>query len=128
MFTQGTPAANLLPMIPQVHWDLVESAKQGNRQAFSDLFEVHGRHIYSVCLRLLGSVPAAELLTRDIFIEAFRNLDAISDDTAFAKWLDQLAGRSILASQRDAAGERSGEQVGSDRHLTLYGEQDLAIS
>ena len=114
MLARATPAANLLPPIPQVRWGLVESAKQGDRQAFSDLFKAHGTRIYSVCLRLLGCVPAAEIVTRDIFIEAFSNLDAMSDDAAFAKWLDRRVGGSILASQQGAAGDRSGQQVGSN--------------
>ena len=110
MVSLATPAADLLPLIPQVHWDLVESAKQGDRQAFSDLFEAHGRRIYSLSLRLLGSVPAAEILTRDIFIEAFSNLDAMSDDAASAKWLDRRVGARL----QHGADRHTGQQVGSN--------------
>jgi len=82
----------------------VEGAKEGHEQAFFGLFELHRRRVYSLCLRLIGSVPEAEELTRDIFMEAFRKLNAMGDDAAFSKWLYHNAVNAVLMrlQQRNA--------------------------
>ena len=84
---------------------LIERAKKGEQQAFVSLFQAHSRRIYTLSLRLAGSVPAAEKLTRDIFVEAFSNLNAVYDDDAFAAWLYHHAAKTVIANQRGRSAE-----------------------
>ena len=79
---------------------LIERAKKGEQQAFVSLFQAHSRRIYTLSLRLAGNVSAAEKLTRDIFVEAFSNLDAVYDDDAFAAWLYHHAAKTVIANQQ----------------------------
>ena len=58
---------------------LLARAKAGDRQALSALYHEHAGRIYSLSLRVTKKdVNAAENLTRDIFVEAFTGLDAVS--------------------------------------------------
>jgi RNA polymerase sigma-70 factor (ECF subfamily) len=84
---------------------LIERAKKGEQQAFVSLFQAHSRRIYTLSLRLAGSVPAAEKLTRDIFVEAFSNLNAVYDDDAFAAWLYHHAAKAVIANQQGRSPE-----------------------
>jgi hypothetical protein len=84
---------------------LIERAKKGEQQAFVSLFQAHSRRIYTLSLRLAGSVPAAEKLTRDIFVEAFSNLHAVYDDDAFAAWLYHHAAKTVIANQQGRSPE-----------------------
>jgi len=63
---------------------LLARAKAGDWQALSALYHEHAGRIYSLSLRVTEDVNAAENLTRDIFVEAFTGLDAVTDDAAFA--------------------------------------------
>jgi len=78
----------------------VDRAKEGEKQAFLDLFGAHANRVYSVSLRLVGNVAAAENLTRDIFIEAFSRLDAIRDDATFGRWLYYSAVKALVARKQ----------------------------
>jgi DNA-directed RNA polymerase specialized sigma24 family protein len=84
---------------------LIERAKKGEQQAFVSLFQAHSGCIYTLSVRLAGSVPAAEKLTRDIFVEAFSNLNAVHDDDAFAAWLYHHAAKTVIANQRGGSPE-----------------------
>jgi hypothetical protein len=106
--TLAVPTANFLPQAKgscsEPEPEFVEGGKEGHEQAFFGLFELHRRRVYSLCLQLIGSVPEAEELTRDIFMEAFRKLNALGDDAAFSKWLYHNAVNAVLMRlhQRDA--------------------------
>jgi RNA polymerase sigma-70 factor, ECF subfamily len=76
---------------------LVERAKKGEQEAFLSLFQTHARRIYTLSLRLTGNITAADNLTQDVFIEAFRGLDAVSDDEAFAALLYRQAATTMIA-------------------------------
>lgn len=75
---------------------LVERARKGDQQAFLGLYQNHSRRIYNMSLRLAESLSEAENLTRDIFVEAFHNLDAIGDEQEFSTWLYRRAAREIV--------------------------------
>ncbi len=77
---------------------LLARAKAGDRQALSALYHEHAGRIYSLSLRVTKKdVNAAENLTRDIFVEAFTGLDAVSHDAAFAARLYRYAAKKLLA-------------------------------
>ncbi len=101
LVTLALPAAHRLAererLLSQRDLGLVDRAKEGEKQAFLGLFEAHASRIYSVSLRLVGKVAAAETLTRDIFIEAFSRLDAIRDDATFGRWLYYSAAKTLVA-------------------------------
>jgi DNA-directed RNA polymerase specialized sigma24 family protein len=84
---------------------LIERSKKGEQQACVSLFQAPSRRIYTLSLRLAGNVSAAEKLTRDIFVEAFSNLDAVYDDDAFAAWLYHHAAKTVIANQQGRSPE-----------------------
>ncbi len=76
-----------------------------------------------------GSVPAAEKLTRDIFVEAFSNLNAVYDDDAFAAWLYHHAAKTVIANQQGRSPEVSGRPlvVGESFSEVQSGTEELSL-
>ncbi|HSB27722.1 MAG TPA: sigma factor, partial [Pyrinomonadaceae bacterium] len=54
---------------PQTDYELAQKAAQGDMAAFENLYERHNRRVYSLCLRMTGSVSEAEDLAQEVFIQ-----------------------------------------------------------
>lgn len=110
--TKLFPAATGSPRESPV--ELVKRAKKGDARACFELFEAHSKRVYSLTLQLTADMAAAEDLTENIFIETFRRLEAICDDTDFATTLYRRAANAALVwhtkhvAMRENAGHRAG--------------------
>jgi RNA polymerase sigma-70 factor (ECF subfamily) len=56
----------------------------------------HGAAIHRHCLRVLRSRSLADDVHQTVFVEAFRDLDTVSDRTAFRPWLYAIANHRCL--------------------------------
>ncbi len=79
---------------------LVARARAGDRAAFDALYRRHVDRVYAVCLRMVGEVNAAEQLTQDAFVRAWRGLGSFRGDSAFTSWLHRLAVNAVLEDGR----------------------------
>ena len=135
---------------------IVERMSRGDAAALADLYDRHGRAVFSLAVRILSDHGEAEDLTQDVFAEAWRN--AARYDPArgvVAAWLmvttrtraiDRLRGRRVrpgVATENEARrldaipdAAPSVEMVVADRQMTgrvrdalagLPAEQRLAL-
>src|SRR5580704_14394798 len=86
--------------VPSVDSNLLSRAKNGDRDAFATLFDLHKRKVYSLCLRMTGDVVEAEDLTQDVFIQVFRKLATFRGDASFSTWLYRVAVNTVLMELR----------------------------
>lgn len=83
-----------LTMFPAGHASedarLVRAARNGDARAFAGLYERYARVIHGV---LLARAPRAEVedLVQDVFLAAWKRLDALRDPAAFGGWLAMIA-------------------------------------
>jgi RNA polymerase sigma-70 factor (ECF subfamily) len=49
-------------------------AQQGDTHAFEELYRIHKRRVYALCLRMLGSVQEAEDMTQEAFLLLYRKI------------------------------------------------------
>jgi RNA polymerase sigma-70 factor (ECF subfamily) len=75
-------------------------AQAGDQQAFARLYSLHKRHIYSLCLRMVGNVAEAEDLTQEAFLQLHRKIGTFRGDSAFSTWLHRLAINVVLMRMR----------------------------
>ena len=102
------PAATVPPDIAVVHRVLPDSgvigvllrAQNGDHQAFAELYSLHKRKIYSLCLRMVGNVAEAEDLTQEAFLQLHRKIATFRGDSAFSTWLHRLAINVVLMHLR----------------------------
>ena len=112
-------------------------AQAGDHHAFAQLYSLHKRRIYSLCLRMVGSVAEAEDLTQEAFLQLHRKIATFRGDSAFSTWLHRLATNVVLMHLRKkglqvisldeamepAQEERAGRSFGG-ADLTLAGAID----
>jgi len=80
--------------------DLLARAQAGDHQAFAQLYSLHKRRIYSLCLRMVGNVAEAEDLTQEAFLQLHRKIATFRGDSAFSTWLHRLAINVVLMQLR----------------------------
>lgn len=80
--------------------DVLTRAQAGDHYAFAQLYALHKRRIYSLCLRMVGNVAEAEDLTQEAFLQLHRKIATFRGDSAFSTWLHRLAINVVLMHLR----------------------------
>jgi len=70
--------------------ELVRSAREGNREAYSELIRRYQKHIYALACALVADRDEAEDISQEAFLRAWLNLDMLSDPAKFAPWLRRI--------------------------------------
>ncbi|MBU0472697.1 MAG: RNA polymerase sigma factor [Bacteroidetes bacterium] len=79
---------------------LIKSAKQGKKNAYRELCNINLKKIYNIAVRFLLSEKVAEIITQDIFIEAWDNLRFLREEQSFEVWLKSIAIYRLLDETR----------------------------
>lgn len=83
-----------------VEADALTRAQAGDHHAFAQIYALHKRRIYSLCLRMVGNVAEAEDLTQEAFLQLHRKIATFRGDSAFSTWLHRLAINVVLMHLR----------------------------
>lgn len=75
-------------------------AQNGDHHAFAQLYSLHKRRIYSLCLRMVGNTAEAEDLTQEAFLQLHRKIATFRGDSAFSTWMHRLAINVVLMHLR----------------------------
>ncbi len=101
--------------------EIVERAKQGDREAFGVLVHRYQGRAYRLALRVLRDEEQARDAVQDSFLKAYRSIDRFEGRSSFYTWLYRLVmNRCIDQKRRD--------KLKSDRHVEWEEErmQDAA--
>lgn len=82
--------------------ELVGRAREGDADAFEALVRLHTPQLYRLLARMLGSASAAEDVTQECFIRAWRALPNFRGEARFSTWLYRIAvneGNRFLARE-----------------------------
>jgi RNA polymerase sigma-70 factor (ECF subfamily) len=82
----------------------VARARSGDVAAFEGLYREHVGRVYGLCLRMTGQPAAAEDLTQDTFVSAWKSLPGYEGRSSFSTWLHRIAVNAVLASRRGPRG------------------------
>jgi RNA polymerase sigma-70 factor, ECF subfamily len=113
--------------------EVLARAQAGDHQAFAQLYSLHKRRIYSLCLSMVGSVAEAEDLTQEAFLQFHRKIGTFRGESALSTWLHRLAINVVLMHLRkkglqlislDETMEPSPDQ----RPGRSFGAPDLSLS
>ena len=94
------PARQHAPAAGNADAEVLARAQAGDHQAFAQLYSLHKRRIYSLCLRMVGNVAEAEDLTQEAFLQLHRKIATFRGDSAFSTWLHRLAINVVLMHLR----------------------------
>lgn len=98
--------------------DLIKRAQRGEEAAFAELFEMHKRRVYAICLRVTRSVADAEDLTQEAFLKVFRGIASFRGESTFSTWLHRLVVNEVLMHIR----KKRLPQVSLDEPSTTRGD------
>jgi RNA polymerase sigma-70 factor (ECF subfamily) len=84
-------AANVGIRLDDADAALVARAKAGDREAFEQLVRCHAHRVYAVARRLGLPCDAAEEVTQEAFLRAWRGIGSFRGDARFFTWLYRIA-------------------------------------
>jgi RNA polymerase sigma-70 factor (ECF subfamily) len=113
--------------------DALTRAQAGDHKAFAQLYSLHKRRIYSLCLRMVGNIAEAEDLTQEAFLQLHRKIATFRGDSAFSTWLHRLAINVVLMQLRKKglsliSLDEAMEPVPEEGPGRSFGAPDLALS
>ncbi|MBN2485126.1 MAG: RNA polymerase sigma factor [Bacteroidales bacterium] len=73
-----------------IHRDIVELSKAGNRKAQYQLYKLYSRAMFNICCRMLNSFEEAEDILQESFAEAFNKLGSFRFESTFGAWLKRI--------------------------------------
>ncbi len=76
---------------------LVARARDGDREAFGTLVDMHVERVYRIAYRFGWDQADAEDIVQDAFIRAFDRLRSLRSDADFGPWLYRIAVNECLA-------------------------------
>jgi RNA polymerase sigma-70 factor (ECF subfamily) len=79
---------------------LVQLAQTGDKQAFAQLYEIHKRRVYAICLRITRDTAEAEDCAQEAFLQCFLRLSTFRGDAALSTWLYRLTVNVVLMRLR----------------------------
>jgi RNA polymerase sigma-70 factor (ECF subfamily) len=108
-------------------------AQAGDHQAFAQLYSIHKRHVFSLCLRMVGSVAEAEDLTQEAFLQFHRKINTFRAESALSTWLHRLTINVVLMHLRKKGLQLNSldemmEPTSDQRPGRSFGARDLALS
>lgn len=75
---------------------LAQKAARGDIEAFEELFRLHRRLVYGLCLRMTQDVAEAEDVTQEVFVLLFRKIGGFRGEANFTTWLHRLTVNQVL--------------------------------
>ena len=79
---------------------LVKRARDGDREAFEQIYRQQVGRVHALCWRLTGDADLAEELTQEAFVRAWRKLHLFDGRSALSTWLHRLTVNVVMADHR----------------------------
>lgn len=104
-----------------INLEYVSRAKQGDAQSFAMLYDQVAKDLYRVALYTLGNPQDAEDVVSETFLEAYKGLRNLRDDSKFKAWIMRILsiranGKSPVISRQNS---RSAWMI-SSKLRTMY--------
>ena len=75
---------------------LTRRAARGDVAAFEELYRLHHRRVYTLCLRMTQNEAESEDITQDIFIVLMHKAGDYRAEASFTTWLHRMTVNQVL--------------------------------
>jgi RNA polymerase sigma-70 factor, ECF subfamily len=116
---QSFPLAPAAPTRPKADhtgssdYALTRRAARGDADAFEEIYRLHHRRVYTLCLRMTQNEAEAEDITQDIFIVLLHKAGDYRAEASFTTWLHRMTVNQVLMHFRKKKAKRE-EQAEDD--------------
>ena len=123
--------SSLIPDSDQA--EILARVRNGDHHAFAQLYSIHKKHVYSLCLRIAGSVEEAEDLTQEAFLQIHRKIHTFRAESALSTWIHRLTVNVVLMHLRKKGLQLNSldemmEPTSDQRAGRNLGARDIALS
>lgn len=103
---------------------LIQLIRDGNRQAWGELIQIHQDRLYTSMVRVVGNTERARDVVQDTFIQAIEKFSRFDGKSQFFTWLYRIAFNRAMTLFRKDRGELSLDPLSSEeRDDSLAGRQ-----
>jgi RNA polymerase sigma-70 factor, ECF subfamily len=106
VFDPGTPDDAMIDPIRSAAQDdavLLARCRAGDILAFRALYDAHKARLYTLALRVTGSVADAEDALQDAFVNMYRGMAAFRGESRLGTWMYRVTMNACLSRTRKAA-------------------------
>ncbi len=96
---------------------LTRRVARGDASAFEELYRLHHRRVYTLCLRMTQNEAEAEDITQDIFIVLLHKAGDYRAEASFTTWLHRMTVNQVLMHFRRKKAKRE-DQAEDERDET----------
>jgi len=112
--------------------EAIDRAQRGDAASFEELYHLHKRRVYSLCLRMTSNTAEAEDLAQEAFLQLYRKIATFRGESAFSTWLHRLTVNVVLMHLRkkglpEISLDEALEPTHEDSPRKEIGEQDIVL-
>jgi RNA polymerase sigma-70 factor (ECF subfamily) len=94
---------------------LAQRAAKGDAEAFAEIYRLHYRQVYGLCLRMTQNVAEAEDITQEVFVLLHRKAGSFRGESQFNTWLYRLTVNQVLMRFRKTKARREDALEGDEQ-------------
>ncbi len=79
---------------------LIDAVKQGDHQAFGQIFALYSKRVFQLAYKLLGNRDEAEDAVQEVFLAVFQKANTFRGDSQFSTWLHRPTVNAALYKLR----------------------------
>ena len=84
----------------QTEAEIIEACKQGDRDAFHNLFEAHKDRVYTIAFHYSGDEAMAHDVTQQVFLKLFTSINQFHENSQFTTWLYRIVANACTDEHR----------------------------
>lgn len=108
----------------QTEAEMIEACKQGDREAFRDLFEAHKDRVYTIAFHYSGNEAMARDVSQQVFLKLFTTINQFREDSHFTTWLYRIVANACTDEHRKRRRFVPFSPEIEVRHMTEQGSQE----
>lgn len=74
----------------ETHREIIDSCRQGNRQAQFELYQLYSKAMYNICLRMLKNEMDSEDILQNSFVDVFSKLHTFQHQSSIGAWIKRI--------------------------------------
>jgi RNA polymerase sigma-70 factor (ECF subfamily) len=107
---------------PAPDFELAQRAGRGDMEAFEQIYRLHHKRVFSLCLRMTGNIAESEDLTQEVFVHLFRTVGSFRGEAHFTTWLHRMTVNQVLMHFRRKKRNKADAILDGDssRHMATH--------
>ena len=115
------------PTAEQRARDALAAVRGGDTEAFARIVDLYQAQVMTLALALMREPGAAEELTQDAFVRAYRHLDSFDDRRPFYPWLAKITYR-LAQSARQCRAREASRRAAAESNRQPRSDDDPAVA